>query len=63
MFVLHDVENLEFTEVASALRVSLSTVKRAAASARQRLAAAAEGEPALSPYARGAVRSALGGSQ
>ena len=38
VFVLHDVEGLEFSEVAAALRVSESTAKRAAASGRQRVA-------------------------
>ena len=50
VFVLHDVEGLEFADVASAMRLSESTVKRAAASARRRLAVFAGGEPALHGY-------------
>ena len=62
VFVLHDVEGLEFSEVATAMRLSESTVKRAAASARLRLVRLAEGEPALHGYLRQPEPRVRGGS-
>jgi RNA polymerase sigma-70 factor (ECF subfamily) len=62
VFILHDVEGLEFSEVAVALRVSESTAKRAAASGRQRLARLSEGEPALRTYLHEHGARLLGGS-
>jgi RNA polymerase sigma-70 factor (ECF subfamily) len=50
-FVLHRVQELELTETASAMNVSLATVKRRLAEADERVATMASLDPLLRPYA------------
>jgi RNA polymerase sigma-70 factor, ECF subfamily len=52
-FVLRHVQGMELQEVAAALRISESTVRRELVRARQRLASLARREPALTPYFEG----------
>jgi RNA polymerase sigma-70 factor (ECF subfamily) len=49
-FVLRYVENLELSDVAIALGVSLATIKRWLPRIAQRVFAQAKGDPALAPY-------------
>ena len=50
VFVLHEVNGVEFSEIAAALGLSESTVKRAIARARLRLESYSQREPALLGY-------------
>lgn len=55
-FVLRHVEGLELEDLATACRVSLSTIKRRLARAEQRFAAIAKGDPVLREWLEGGTR-------
>lgn len=55
-FVLRYIEGLELEDVASACRVSLSTIKRRLAKAERRFAAAAARDPVLRAWLEGGGR-------
>lgn len=52
VFVLHKIDERELSDIAAAMKLSLSTVKRALKSATEIIRARAEGDPELFEYTR-----------